>query len=101
MLKKFIKIAKMLISQTGKNWVSKTAKNAIFVNFWRPAHRRREPNFALTIYSEKVRKNYTKCNHAKKFPKLVKIAVSRTQFLAVSKIAKIAIFMNFLGRFEK
>jgi hypothetical protein len=33
MLKKFTKIAKILISQTGKNWVSKTAKNAIFMNF--------------------------------------------------------------------
>jgi hypothetical protein len=33
MLKKFIKIAKILISQTGKNWVLKTVKNAIFMNF--------------------------------------------------------------------
>ena len=32
-LKKFIKMGKMLIFQTGKNWVLKTAKNAIFMNF--------------------------------------------------------------------
>ena len=46
-----------------------------------------------------MRKNYTKCNHAKKFPKLVKIAVFQTPLLVVSKIAKITIFVNFLNIF--